>query len=276
MYKFKKLTTEKEFNEYSERLQIFEAEFYYPLGEQRFTIAHGNKEQSYFDFFKQFGQVNYFIVESDNKIIAAGVAILKNIRDNNENQKYWYLADFKITKDFRKKGILKFLTFKYFLSHYFKTNKMIAVNMSPINDNGLVKKVNTLFSWFSVNNSHLYFYEWDFNTFKDDIVKKNYIKDNYVLFTNNGLKDIVIKNEKQSLYHLVDKTYAENNYKDKIIPITNELFNKINSNSSFMFCTTKTESFYELQRNNIKHNYKSSFISHKININNCHFFSGEI
>ena len=101
MYKFKKLKTEKDFQKYSSALQEFEKEFDYPLADKRFTIMHGDNNINYFEFFKRLGDVSYFIVEKNNVIIGAGVAILKNIKDNGNNIKYWYLGDFKITKAYR-------------------------------------------------------------------------------------------------------------------------------------------------------------------------------
>lgn len=210
-YSIKRLHTQKEFEVYSHKLQSFEKQFTYPLADKCFIISHGDKNNNYFNFFKRLGKVSYFVIEKNQELIGAGCAILVARIINGKKETYWYLGDFKINKQHCGKNILQKITFKYFLTHYLKSNKMIAINMSPSERNGLVKVVGKIFSWFNVTAKPLYFFEWDKTSF-EKVISLKYIQENYVLFTNNNLKDIIIEDNKLPLYHLVNKQYAEDNF----------------------------------------------------------------
>jgi hypothetical protein len=272
----KNLTKESEFKEYSDVLIKFETQFTYPLGDKKFHISHGNKNNDYFYFFKKLGEVNYFIIEEKHKVIGVGAAILKTVIDQEEKYKYWYLADFKIMPKYRKKGYLKKIILKYFLRSYFKSQRMICVNMSKRNNNHLIKKIEGLFSWFNLKTTPYYFYEWDFYKFITDISTNKFISDNYLLYTNNGIKDIIIENNSQSLYHLVEKNYGLNNYPNQVFEINNENLEKIPKESMFMLSTVKKSQVDKLKKSKIRFNYDVSFISHRIKVDHCSFFSGEI
>ena len=109
MIRIKKIKNEEDFKRYSPILQEFEKEFNYLLGSRQYTIAHGKETGDYFSFFKRLGDIYYFIIQDENnKVVGVGTNILKTITDNNETYKYWYLTDFKFTKEYRKTGLLKF------------------------------------------------------------------------------------------------------------------------------------------------------------------------
>jgi predicted acetyltransferase len=274
--KLKILNDEKSFSEYSKQLQNFEVQFTYPLGSKKFHINHGSENISYFDFFKRLGKVSYFIVLDNNIIIGAGCAILKESIIEGVTEKYWYLGDFKIIKEFRNKGILKKLMLKYFISHYIKSNKLIALNMSPMKENGLVNKVKGIFSWFDVSACPYFIYEWDFNEFVGNVALKNYIKDNFLLFDNNGFKDIVIEESQIPLYHLVDKQYAKDNYPNLVKEIIISEIDKLNENSLFMLGSANKNILSQLDKIDLIASSEASIISHKINIERSRFFTGEI
>lgn len=266
----------EDFDKYSPLMQKFESQFDYPLGDQRFSLRHGNEIYNYFDFFRRLGNVNFFIVEDNNEVVGAGCAILKNVIEGEEEVKHWYLADFKLTPEYRKKGILKKLTIKYFLSHYFKSNKMIALNMSPMKDNGLIKRVKGIFSWFNVRTDPFMFYEWNKADFCSKIMNNPYIRSNYMLFTNNGLKDIIIEGKSIPLYHLVRRDYGLTNYTYHVFDIKDESTSDIPENALFMLGTVNPDIIKDLESNGLHPTLETTFISHKINIKNCNFFTGEI
>lgn len=178
---------------YSQKLQCFEGEFSYPLGQDYFSIIHGaGAKEDYFSFFEQMGEVYYFVAQDAEKIVGAGCAIL---RDSNEG-KYWYLCDFKVLKEYRGKGILEKMFRKYFLKCVIKSRKLLAVNMgngSP-KGNGLFNKLKRVFWMFNVNVSSLNFYSWNKSNIPDGF---NHI------YHNNGKKDLVVDNNSMMLYHVV-------------------------------------------------------------------------
>ena len=87
---------------YSKKLQNFEKEFTYPLGNESFYINHG-LEKDYFVFFEKLGKPNIMVLENNNEIIGLCCAILRNINGKN----IWYICDFKIKKEFRGKKLYK-------------------------------------------------------------------------------------------------------------------------------------------------------------------------
>lgn len=187
---------------YSDLLKNFENEFSYPLGEKSFFIKHGfSGDHDYFSFFEQMGEVHYFIVEDKDKIVGAGCAVLRKIN----NQKVWYLCDFKISKEYRGRKVLEFMMFKYFVPMYFKAHKMILVNMSNPNSNGLISKVKKMFKAFKLNINELYFFEWS----KSDIEKSTINLEDFYIIHNKNKKDIVIDNNPYHIYHLVNKNTAK-------------------------------------------------------------------
>lgn len=270
-----RITSKKDFNKYSNELKSFESSFTYPLGDSFFTISHGIKH-SYFSFFERLGEVNFFIVLDKKKVVAAGCAILKKILQNGTPEKYWYLGDFKITKEYQNKNILNKILLKYLLFQYLKSSKMIAINMSPIKKNPLIRKVRMLFKRFNIKFTEYLFYEWERDVFLNNIANNEYIKNNFLIFTNNDYKDIVINEKQIPLYHLVDKEYGLANYPNIVAPI--ESLNKISihPDTLFMFGTSNAEKVKMLVMQKINATSESTIISHKIKIDQSDFFTGEI
>lgn len=277
MIKIKKIKSEEDFKKYSPILQDFEKEFTYPLGSRQYTISHGKESNDYFSFFKRLGEVHYFIIEDkENNVIGVGTNILKTITDNKETYKYWYLTDFKFTNEYRKNGLLKKVLIKYFITTYFKCQRMITINMSPKKNNRILNKIKTLFSWFNIKDKSYYFYEWDYYKFISDISTNYFITNNYLLYTNNGIKDIIIEGEAKPLYHLVEKEYGLKNYSEHVFEINDENLSRLSKDSLFMLATVKKSQVDKLAKAKIRFNYEGSFISHRIKTDECSFFSGEI
>lgn len=185
----------------SVQLQDMEAEFTYPLGDSRFVIKHGYAAGTdYFSFFEQFGTPHVFLVyhEASEELVGVGCAVLRVIN----GEKVWYLGDFKIKKGHRGKGILKKIMAKHFLQMYFVANKMIAVNMSPPENNGLIQSVKSLFSYFDLKAEPLYFFEWR----KADVPPQF---SSHAVVTNMGVKDIFIEGSQYPLVHLCDTLHAK-------------------------------------------------------------------
>lgn len=236
MIKIKKidLTNNISRKQYSSRLQQFENEFNYPLGEKTFYIQHGGDlNNDYFTFFEQMGDVHYLVAEQNNIVVGAGCAVLREIN----NEKVWYLCDFKINKDYRGKKILERMTLKYFIPFYIKSKKMILVNMSHPEGNGLVNKVKKIFKFLKLNIHELYFFEWNKQTFIKDKLKLS----QFNIIHNSGKKDIIIDNEIYHIYHLINKDSDKDYSKFKIVD-----FNQISNKDTIMLCSTMNQNISEL------------------------------
>lgn len=220
---------------YSEKLKDFENEFSYPLGSETFKIRHGNVDD-YFSFFDQMGDTYYFVAENNNKIVGAGCAIL---RLSDDNKKYWYLCDFKITKEYRGKNILEKMLAKYFLKCVVKSHRVIAVNMNnkAIDENGLVKKVQKLFWFLNIEVQWLNLHQWS----KKDIQKEKVDVGN--LYTNIGKKDIIIKDNPLALYHVVSHKDSYNNF-DKFTKIA---YDTLPEESAIMCSVLSKEDIFSKQ-----------------------------
>lgn len=274
--KIKRLTTKEDFTQYSEYLRDFEKEFSYPIENTKFVISHGEKTHDYFSFFKRFGKVTYYVIEHENKVIGTGNCILKTVKDNGELHKYWYICDFKFSKEYRNKGLLKKIVLKSFLYNYVRSRKFISIVMSKKDENKLIQSFEKLFNWLNVRATKFYCYEWDFYKFVSDISTNKFIRENYLLYTNDGVKDIIINGKHRSQYHLVEKKYGLDNYPDYVFQINNEKLSELSHDTNFMLATSKKSQVEKLRKAKVRFDYDTTFISNKLAADKCSFFSGEI
>lgn len=217
------LSNDNERIEYSSKLQEFEKQFTYPLGNDRFYIQHG-ENNDYFSFFEKLGKPNIMVLEKDNKVIGVCAAVLREINQ----EKYWYLCDFKIEEEHRGQKLYRLLMWKYFLPCYMQAKNAFAINMANPENNKLFSHMGKIFKAFDVKIEPNYLYSF---TGKNIVEFPMSFWDNHLIVTNNGDKDIVIKGEHQKLYHIVDLEHFHNNM-DKF---TNVLPNTIGNNESIMF-----------------------------------------
>lgn len=278
-YKFKQLSSDVDFQKYSKELQNFESQFQYPLGADRFKIIHGRQAHNYFSFFKKLGKVYYFVVENDSSVVGVGCAVLRINKTQAGQQKYWYLCDFKIAPGHRGKGLLKSLVLRYFLRHYFKSNKMIALNMSPPEKNTLANKVKGLFSWFNVKTQSYFIAEITHR----QLLALNalaWFTQKFVGVTNDGDKDIMLSSGALSLVHFVEKEYATLNLPHHAQTTIHQLTRA--PEKSYMLGTISKE-YIDLLNSYLTLNHvgelkvtESCLISHKFNVPALGFSTAEI
>ena len=169
------------------------------------------------------------ILEKNNQIIGLCCAILRTIN----GKKIWYLCDFKISKEFRGQKLYQKLMWKYFLNSYLKCQKVFAVNMSPSNNNRLFYYTKNIFKFFNFKIKEQYLHSFDAYHLKNF---SNQFWTNHLIVTNNGEKDIIILQESQKLFHIVDKqNYLNNLQKYQTVNIQN-----INSNDKIMLLSNKS------------------------------------
>lgn len=278
-YSFKQLSSEADFHKYSTHLQAFESQFQYPLGNDRFKIVHGLQTKDYFSFFKKLGKVYYFVVENADTVVGVGCAVLRVNKTGSSSQKYWYLCDFKIAPGHRGRGLLKSLVLRYFLRHYFKSNKMIALNMSPPEKNALASKVKGLFSWFNVKTQPYYIAEITHRQLLALNTLEWFTK-KFVGLTNDGDKDIMLSSGAVSLVHFVEKEYASLNLTQHHQFTVHQLVRS--SEKSYMWGTISKE-YIELLNSYLALNKlpemkvtQSCLISHKFKVPALGFSTAEI
>lgn len=217
--------------EYSSKLQDFEKQFTYPLGDDKFYIQHGEKKD-YFSFFEKLGKPTIMVLEIDNKVIGVCSAILREIN----NKKCWYLCDFKIEKEHRGKKLYRLLMWKYFLPCYIESQNAFAINMDNPENNKLFSHMATIFKVFNIKIEPNYLYSF---TGKNIVELNSKFWDKHLIVSNNGEKDIVIKGENQKLFHIVDNEHYKNNMNKftKILP------HNVSGNDSVMYLSTEQMNF---------------------------------
>ncbi len=195
---------------YSKLLKAFEANFTYPLGDKSFIIRHGDSRDQYFDFFEALGKPSSLIVTQSNQLIGTVCAVLRGVTNINE-QRFWYLCDFKLAPSARGKKVLLFMLLKYFVKHYIKCPNLLAINMSPIEGNRLINKLQRHFFFLKLKVAPLYFYQWSLSSYRKLLSKQPSLFSDFVLLSNERTKELVIDGRSQAIYHLVNKQHYKTN-----------------------------------------------------------------
>jgi hypothetical protein len=94
-------------SEYVQSLKKIEKNISYPLenGTESFRISHG---KAYTTFFTNQGYKTRFLIIKDSlKVIGGCVGVWKNITISKQTNKLLYIADLKLKKNYRGKGIIK-------------------------------------------------------------------------------------------------------------------------------------------------------------------------
>ncbi|OGT45698.1 MAG: hypothetical protein A3E82_03345 [Gammaproteobacteria bacterium RIFCSPHIGHO2_12_FULL_38_11] len=110
-------------------LQEFEAQFHYPLGENKsFSISHG---EDYSAFYRSMGVPYCLIAEEQNKVIGTFCCALRQIhmRDTNQDKTIVYLGDLKVSKQKQRTTVYYRLAEVMFKMIHEKTDTAIAMVM---------------------------------------------------------------------------------------------------------------------------------------------------
>lgn len=173
-------------NQWKNSLHQFEEHFTYPLGEDSFSIDHG---QDYLAFFKRMGNAHLYATEKNGEVIAVGAGII------HSRFKAWYLCDMKVHPDFRGQKIPVKMFRKYFLPCYIKSQKGFALNMenSSGKKNPITKIMENL-PWtpFKQGARILFYYEDDVRT-RDAMAILKSKRPNISFSSLKGIKDLVLK-----------------------------------------------------------------------------------
>ena len=95
----------------------------HPFGDDFFKINHG---ADYFAFFKRLGQLHYYVVLDNKKVITVVAGILRRAPE-----KTWYLCDLKIHPDYRGQHLPLRILKRCFLPNYLRCQRAYAISMNP-------------------------------------------------------------------------------------------------------------------------------------------------
>lgn len=255
-----------------DELKSFEMRFKYPIGDRKFSICHGMNNGSYTQFFESLGKVKLIVIRNQGKVVGLGCAILRTVKNNKEKQKFWYLCDFKISKDFQNKKILNKLFYKLVIPFYIRSKKMVAFNMSPPGKSVLLRKARSIFKWFNLDAKKGVFFEM---TYYEYVENKDKFKE-YLLYTNYGEKDIVIDGEISPIVHLVEKDHAKINLnKTNLVSEDSNSGMDLLNKSIIMIMTTDEKEAIRLSEF-MTPSAIGTLISKSINVDNLKFSSAEV
>lgn len=179
---------------HNEKLKIFEKslEQFYPLGDDSFTINHGD---TYSSFFDKIGKPTMTGCIKNDEIIALICGVLKN--------DIWYICDMKVAKAYRRQHIMLKLLLSN-ISNLFYSRKIYGISMDSKNKSDsehLISKI----PFLNPKKDKLLIYTVDYDTLIDLLpIFKKYRGD--ISFVNNtGVKDIILKstNKPMKLLHVV-------------------------------------------------------------------------
>lgn len=214
--------------EYNSRLLEFESNFTYPLGDDMFSISHGN---NYFRFFDLLGKPYIFLAITDSgQIIGAMAIILRNIdlSNNGSLDKIWYICDLKIHPKYRGRAIIQKIFHLAFTKYYRISQKIYAISMNSVDskNNRLINLASRIPSLALKKQDDLLFYIVDKDQLKqlEPVLMKHdgYRKQGYLSLAN--IKDLILSStrERLSVVHMAPENKSNYTAKD--------------SDLYFMFC----------------------------------------
>lgn len=183
--KYLRITPENLF-QFKRSLKELEENFLYPLGDDSFSIDHG---ENYLRFFDRMGRTHFYCAHLDGKVIAVGAGVI------HHRYKVWYLCDMKVHPDHRGKKLTKKMFQRFFLPCYLKAQKGFALTME--NNSGPqnpIMKIMERLPWTPLKTGTrlLFYYEDSASMHKVLEVLKDSRKG--IHFSSlKGIKDLVLK-----------------------------------------------------------------------------------
>lgn len=257
-YNFQRIN-DADLDKYNVAVKIFEKEMQqtYPLGEDAFTINHGD---NYFAFFRRLGNVSFFLINNANSIVGTACAIERNLAGN----KFWYLCDLKISPQHRGKNLSFYLFLHMFYKFFMKTKQGYLISMDP-NSNQIVKIFNKIKNFFGldIRFSKILIYNMDKKSLAGIEKYLQNIFGELSYLSISGKKDLILSSTQRAipLYHLQHGVFSD---KKNSVPYKN-----LPENAMIMFCVEATNPVVlNLQKLNITTNISATIISHKMDFMN--------
>lgn len=283
---------------YVQSLKSIEKNILYPLenGAESFRISHG---ETYAPFFTNQGYKTRFLIIKDNqKVIGGIVGIWKEITILKQKNKILYVADLKLEKNYRGKGVIKRSLFFLFIRWPFIKNfqgwdliyfcamqrEKIGVDQT-FKGLHLGKLANPIAEFFIYMVDPKLFMNYKFSELKHK--PKNYInfsqnRKKNVLW-NDGIKDIILNknDQKIQLGHLNPELFITLN-KSKFDEAIEEIRDRKGSLACFSIDIKEQEKLNWLKKMGIESKTRCKIFSFKpfllrsIKSNTFYLSTGEI
>jgi len=113
---------------YAAGIAALEAGASYPLGDDRFTLDHG---EDYFAFFDRLGETRHVLAVEGGEVIAVGCGVVRTIPRGGDAIEAWYLCDLKVRPDARGRRIPLRILASAFPSGVLRCRRGYAISMDP-------------------------------------------------------------------------------------------------------------------------------------------------
>ncbi len=261
---------EIEQEKYNAKLNEFEKNFSYPLGNDRFTISHG---KNYFQFFNNLGQAFHVLALHDDRIVASVAIVQRKLIRNEFEEIAYYLCDLKILNAYRGKNIIQeFIKFARQFNVMLPTDKCYSVSMDSGNHN--VNRLSKITSRMQDLNlelgGRLLIYLIDQKTLKTIETNLNQHFGSYEFKSLKGVKDLILQSTGQALnfVHLFPKKIQEDPFQPPFDIKT----------ASYMFCLPEGSCLVEeLHRKEVEHFATASILQKNMDLFKWNFITtGEV
>jgi hypothetical protein len=109
-------------------IAALEAGASYPLGDDRFTVDHGD---DYFAFFDRLGEARHVLAVEGDEVIAVGCGVVRTIPRGDSCFEAWYLCDLKVRPDARGRHLPLRILAAAFPSGVLRCRRGYAISMDP-------------------------------------------------------------------------------------------------------------------------------------------------
>lgn len=263
------------YDRYNGYMKMFEARLkqQYPLGENSFSIDHGN---NYFSFFRRLGEPFYYAIFDDNDNVVGTICyIYRKIFGDY----VMYLCDLKFDPQIRNKGMMTKLLYRTIPTCVMRSKQFYAISMNEdvTNTNKILMMGKHLGHKYDINiNSggmlNIYSLNYDSMMFVHNLVlflkgkMCSLDKSAFRYISLKGIKDLIVKNNDTFIespldllhLHYVDADNVNND-------INQNLFRSVYpvKNHTHMFCTLNdNELALDLARFNIQPISTATIIHH--------------
>ena len=289
---------EEGLSKYVQSLKKIEVNILYPLenGADSFRINHG---KLYAPFFTNQGyKTRFLIIKDSQKVIGGIVGIWKNITISKKTNKLLYVADLKLEKNYRGRGVIKRTLFYLFIRWPFREDfqgwdlmYFCAMQRQEIGVDQtfkglhLGKLANPIAEFFIYMVDPNLFTNHNFSKLEHKPKKHiNFSQDRKQnVLWNDGIKDIISNksDRKIQLGHLNPEIFIKLN-KNKFDDAIEEIKERIGSLACFAIDTKEQEKLDWLKKMGLKSNTKCKIFSFKpflfrpIKSNTFYISTGEI
>lgn len=211
-----------DFSEWIMRVALHERSFRYPLGDDYFSICHG---EDYLEFFRRMGEPHYMIAEERGRLAGMACGVLRQMKGKS----CWYLCDLKVSRQYQGNGLPGELFLKASIRRGRLSQSVYAISMNPKEGENPMGRLLRRFPLYRLHGcGQLNVYQVDVSMLgpvmgalqQSGLACQGWL-------SNRGVKDIVLEStgEPVPLYHLQFGEWADG-----------QADQQVDEEGTYMFC----------------------------------------